>query len=52
MAAWPPHHLSCGVCSQVAFLLAPVAYVTHMSSIPMNTLATLETDQVRGDRWC
>jgi hypothetical protein len=31
---------------QVAVLLAPVAYVTHMDSLPMNALAALETDAV------
>jgi hypothetical protein len=32
---------------QVAVLLAPVAYVTHMDSLPMNALAALDTDEVR-----
>jgi hypothetical protein len=34
------------LCVQVAVLLAPVAYVTHMDSLPMNALAALETDAV------
>jgi len=32
--------------AQVAILLAPVAYVTHMDSLPMNALAALDTDEV------
>lgn len=43
--------LFCGVvAAQVAILLAPVAYVTHMDSLPMNALATLDTDAVREGR--
>jgi hypothetical protein len=34
-------------CVQVAVLLAPVAYVTNMDSLPMNALAALDTDEVR-----
>lgn len=33
---------------QVAVLLAPVAFVTHMDSLPMNALAALDTDEVGG----
>lgn len=36
--------------AQVAILLAPVAYVTHMDSLPMNALAALDTDEVRAVR--
>jgi hypothetical protein len=33
---------------QVAVLLAPVAFVTHVDSVPLMTLATLNTDEVSG----
>lgn len=37
--------------TQVAILLAPVAFVTHMDSLPMNALAALDTDQVSSFFW-
>lgn len=43
--------VSCCCCvPQVAILLAPVAFVTHVDSIPLLTLAQLNTDQVRAGR--
>jgi hypothetical protein len=35
---------------QVAILLAPVAFVTHVDSVPLLTLAQLNTDQVGNSR--
>lgn len=36
---------------QAAFLLAPVSFVTHMDSVPLLSLAQLNTDQVRTWLW-
>jgi hypothetical protein len=37
----------CSAAAQVAVLLAPVAFVTHVDSVPLLTLAQFNTDQVR-----
>lgn len=39
-------HCLCLISLQVAVLLAPVAYVTHVDSAPLLTLATFNTDEV------
>jgi hypothetical protein len=39
--------LPCLLCVlQVAVLLAPVGFATHVDSLPLTTLATLNTDEV------
>jgi hypothetical protein len=47
----PQRHCCAGrplllVAAQIAVLLAPVAFVTHMDSLPMNALAAMDTDEV------